>query len=1019
MRRKCLFFLLCILTTVAVFAGKESLYVLHEGFEEGIPATWTQECISGQVSWAGEQSGASMYPESAFDGNGLVALRNTTGQTQNFKTMLVTPVMDLAEVFQPILVFSHAQMQYAGDVDILRVYYRTAADVRWVEIANYTSKTKGWQTDTIYLTAPSKTYQLAFEGVDQMGRGVALDEVIVRPMPTCNDPSNISVDGLTVNSAMLRWNGSLDTDSFNVVLATSRQNDMATPTDIVKNEFVSDFKWAIDSLTQNTQYYLYLQAYCGEAESEWVEFIFKTKNLVAVPYMQNFDKKYAQGAKAHVDYWTHGTSILDAEGNMEYMPYIPQGAAQGDWDSYSFQTNSTALVFAGACKNNPDAEVAIPAGHYVYAATPELDVENIAALKATFWGACYEYVGENYMSALVVGVMTDPEDFSTFVAVDTVYVHEPKTFDRFAVNFDSYQGDGRYIAFASNFLEKDNVFYMDELTIEERSSINDITAPVATNRLGARFDINANLNGNKQVQLIVARKKNVLVLHPDSLQADDILLNKTLAASEFPYTVELEEGGQFVQVYMRGTDGTNYGAPALPLKVLVPMKFTGADILVNFEEKEGLNVWMPADLSNYSMYGASYPYPFSVVTTAQNFNNTDPSYPYVQSSSNNGYKKSIGRVELAKEIVVETGTENLLSAQKVGDYLALPEVENVREVILSFYMMAPNAHDVSRVAVGVMADPFDPATFDTVAIMDEPTGEWTLFTSSFSEYKGMGKFPAIMAVDANNRNSAGSSSGGGIDITNYNLSVQYLDDILLTTASDCNAPASIKSTNTHNEVEISWLANNMTSWQVYLYADAEGTTKVDSAIVTQPICKFTGLDPHTTYYYSVSPICGEQTTEAFIYKFTTECVPAENLPYIVDFEDWVGSSSDEYIQPNCWTMPRLKYVSGGSTSTTSYLPYIANSTISSYEGMQYLYFSYSSAKNQATHDLYAALPPMIASLQELQMKFYMKGSVGDTLTVGVMSDPNDLATFDSVAAYPIEKEYIDYIVRFDSLPAFT
>ena len=1014
MRRKCLFFLLCILTTVAVFAGKESLYVLHEGFEEGIPATWTQECISGQVSWAGEQSGASMYPESAFDGNGLVALRNTTGQTQNFKTMLVTPVMDLAEVFQPILVFSHAQMQYAGDVDILRVYYRTAADVRWVEIANYTSKTKGWQTDTIYLTAPSKTYQLAFEGVDQMGRGVALDEVIVRPMPTCNDPSNISVDGLTVNSAMLRWNGSLDTDSFNVVLATSRQNDMATPTDIVKNEFVSDFKWAIDSLTQNTQYYLYLQAYCGEAESEWVEFIFKTKNLVAVPYMQNFDKKYAQGAKAHVDYWTHGTSILDAEGNMEYMPYIPQGAAQGDWDSYSFQTNSTALVFAGACKNNPDAEVAIPAGHYVYAATPELDVENIAALKATFWGACYEYVGENYMSALVVGVMTDPEDFSTFVAVDTVYVHEPKTFDRFAVNFDSYQGDGRYIAFASNFLEKDNVFYMDELTIEERSSINDITAPVATNRLGARFDINANLNGNKQVQLIVARKKNVLVLHPDSLQADDILLNKTLAASEFPYTVELEEGGQFVQVYMRGTDGTNYGAPALPLKVLVPMKFTGADILVNFEEKEGLNVWMPADLSNYSMYGASYPYPFSVVTTAQNFNNTDPSYPYVQSSSNNGYKKSIGRVELAKEIVVETGTENLLSAQKVGDYLALPEVENVREVILSFYMMAPNAHDVSRVAVGVMADPFDPATFDTVAIMDEPTGEWTLFTSSFSEYKGMGKFPAIMAVDANNRNSAGSSSGGGIDITNYNLSVQYLDDILLTTASDCNAPASIKSTNTHNEVEISWLANNMTSWQVYLYADAEGTTKVDSAIVTQPICKFTGLDPHTTYYYSVSPICGEQTTEAFIYKFTTECVPAENLPYIVDFEDWVGSSSDEYIQPNCWTMPRLKYVSGGSTSTTSYLPYIANSTISSYEGMQYLYFSYSSAKNQATHDLYAALPPMIASLQELQMKFYMKGSVGDTLTVGVMSDPNDLATFDSVAAYPIEKEYIDYIVRFDA-----
>ena len=1004
MRKKCLFFLLCmLLTTVVAFAGKESLYVLHEGFEEGIPATWTQECISGSVLWTVEQSGESKYPEQAFKGNGLVALRNTTGQTQNFKTMLVTPVMDLAEVFQPILIFSRAQMQYAGDVDAFRVYYRTAADVRWVEIANYTSKTKGWLTDTIYLTAPSKTYQLAFEGVDNMGRGVALDEVIVRPMPTCNDPSNISADGLTVNSAMLRWNGSLDTDSFNVVLATSRQNDMATPTDIVKKGFVSDFEWAIDSLTQNTQYYLYLQAYCGEAESEWVEFGFKTKNLVAVPYAQNFNLKYAQGVVAHVEYWTHGTSILDAEGNMEYMPHIPQGATKTEW--YSFQ-NSTVLAFAGARTNNPGDEVAIPAGHYVYAATPELNVESVSSLKATFWGGAHDYVGEAYMSGLVVGVMTDPEDFSTFVAVDTVYIREQRTFDRFAVNFDSYQGDGRYIAFASNFLEKDNVFYMDELTIEERSSINDITAPVATNRLGARFDINANLNGNKQVQLIVARNMDILAIHPDSLPTDYILLNKTLAANEFPYTVELEEGGKFVQVYMRGTDGINYGASTLPLKVLVPMKFTGEDVLATFEEKEGYNVWIPKDLSNYSDFGESSPFPFSILSSAQNFNSVVPSYPYVQNSSKNGYKESIGRVELAKEIKVEAGTENLLSAQKVGDYLALPEVENMKEVLLSFYMMAPNAHDVSRVAVGVMADPFDPATFDTVAIYEEPAGEWTYFTTSFSEYKGTGKFPAIMAVEANNRNSAGGSS----DYTNYNLSVQYLDNILLQKVSDCNAPASIKSTNTHNEVEISWLANNMTSWQVNLYT--ADTTKIESVLVTEPKCKFTGLTPHTTYYYSVSTKCGEQTPEeAFIYKFTTECVPAEELPYIVDFEKWVGSSSEEYIQPNCWTMPRLKYV---SQYATSYYPYISTSTTSSYEGENFLYFTYSSAKNQATHDLYAALPPMNASLQELQMKFYMKGSVGDTLTVGVMSDPNDLATFDSVLAYPIEKEYIDYIVRFDT-----
>ena len=161
MRKKCLLFLLCMMTTVVAFAGKESLYNLYEGFEEGIPATWTQEYYSGQVSWAVEQSGASMYPAKAFEGNGLVALRNTTGQTQNFKTMLITPVMNLTEVFQPILVFSHSQMQYAGDVDALYVYYRTSPESRWVQIGQYTDKTIGWKTDTIPLTAPCAVVALS------------------------------------------------------------------------------------------------------------------------------------------------------------------------------------------------------------------------------------------------------------------------------------------------------------------------------------------------------------------------------------------------------------------------------------------------------------------------------------------------------------------------------------------------------------------------------------------------------------------------------------------------------------------------------------------------------------------------------------------------------------------------------------------------------------------------------------------------------------------------------------------
>lgn len=1015
MRKKCLLFLLCMMTTVVAFAGKESLYTFYEGFEEGIPATWMQEYNSGQVSWVVEQSGASLYPAAAMEGNNYVALRNTTGQTQYFTTMLVSPVIDLTEVFQPILVFSHAQLQYAGDVDALRVYYRTSEQSRWVEIGQYTNKTKGWKNDTIVLTAPSATYQIAFEGMDQMGRGIALDEVILRPTPTCDDPSNISADGLTANTATLRWNGSLDTDSFNVVLTTSKQTDPTNPTDIARNEFVANFQWDAKNLERNTLYYVYLQAYCGNTTSEWVEYSFKTKNLSTVPYFMDFNKKYAQGTVLHADYWTHGTSLLDANGNMAFMPYIHVGAKENNWVYYSYNS-TTALVFAGACENDPHDDVPVPAGHYVYASTPELDVQNLASLKVSFWGGCHNYVGEEYMSGIIVGAMTDPADFTTFVPVDTVFALKYRGHDRFSVTFDSYKGEGKYIAFASNFKEKDNVFYLDDVKVEIDSELKDITEPVVTNCRGARFDINADFKGNSQIQLIVARdttdiKTGSIFFDPTLLPADYVLFNKTLSASDFPYTVELEKGGQLVQVYMRATDGSNYGNFSLPYKVLVPMKFTN-DVLVDFEDEKGSpNVWSPIKATNFLNTGNDFPFPFTVVSTAQNFTSVIPYYPYVQQSTGYGYNSSRGRVEMGKEIQIESNTGELLYAQKYGDYLALPEVENMSGVYMSFYMFGRSSANVSRVAVGAMTDPFDPTTFDTIAIFEEPNAEWTQFVATFFDYKGKGTFPAIMVVDAANREKGSGGSSGGISYQNYDLSVQYLDDILLAKVPECMLPTNIVAVASDKDIKITWNANGMTQWLVNLYADAAATQKVDSAIATTNTYTFANLDQHTTYYYSVAAKCNDELTDAIVYEIKTECALAESVPYIEDFESWEGGVMNTLTEPLCWTMPRY------ATSSGSY-PYVNASGVNSHEGKASLEL-YISSTAKPTQDMYAALPMMDAEIQKLQVKFFAKPRgvtyLGDTVFVGLMSDPNDITTFDTVAACKLAStSYIDYIVRFDT-----
>ena len=121
----------------ATFVSAQNLgYVLEEDFENGIPSTWTQEKVFGDFSWTVEK-GDLTRPNGTAKGSNRVAFRNTTRQTTGAITRLVSPVMDLSNVFQPILCFAHAQDKWTGDFDTLRVYYRTSATGRWIELKKF------------------------------------------------------------------------------------------------------------------------------------------------------------------------------------------------------------------------------------------------------------------------------------------------------------------------------------------------------------------------------------------------------------------------------------------------------------------------------------------------------------------------------------------------------------------------------------------------------------------------------------------------------------------------------------------------------------------------------------------------------------------------------------------------------------------------------------------------------------------------------------------------------------------
>lgn len=1019
MRKKLLSVLLSCLVTVVVFAGKEESYVLHQGFEDGtIPTGWTQEYGTAiQQPWVVESASDASYPKGAFAGSKYVALRNNTSQTQHFVTRLVTPVFNIKETFQPILVFSHAQPQRTGDVDILRVYYRTSAESRWVKIGEYTNALAKWKNDTISLPAANATYQLAFEGTDNFGRGIALDEIIVRPMPTCEDPNNISTDGLTANSATLRWNASLDADSFHVVLSKKEIADPETITDAVKDTFVYDFQYAATELERNTTYYTYIQAYCVGSTSEWASYSFRTKNLATLPYTQTFDMAYASGTVNHVAYWSYGTSIKKDDGSMEYMPFVNQNTSESRRSDYSY-SSTTCLVFTGA-RNMEDV---IPAGNYVYAATPELAIDDIKNALVTFWGTCYKYVGADYESGLIVGVMTDPADFSTFVPVDTVHINKANQFNRFTIYLDEYKGEGKYIGFASNFMDKDNIFYLDDIEIKVAPAQREITDLSLTQSRAGSFVVNAKMNGNTQMELFITRdsinaKNGSVFLDPTLLPESYILKKQVISSSQLPCKVEHNAFGQFVQVYARPVGGNDF---TLPVKFFAPTKkIKDENLFIGFEDKEGK--YYASQTDNFTSGSSSYSYPFSIITTGQEACNTMV-WPFVYSSDPKSGKYAIS-LGMRQD---EYSENDIRCKQQYGDYIAMPDCENIQEVLMKFYMRCyGSTANSSRVAVGVMSDPYDITTFETVTICEAPDQTYKPFVISFAKYTGKGTFPAIMAIPADNKYKISGTSGSET-YTTYNLSYQRIDDITLMGMDGCIVPSEIKAAPTDTAATITWEANGMNKWVVRTYdvtmdRSASKVKEVlslrDSLTVTSPSIVLKGLKPHTKYYYSVATVCADSLTECDNYPLTTECVAAEAIPYIEDFESWTGGSSVATPEPMCWTFERQTIVNsyGGSNS---YYPYV--STYGAHGGKKCFSFAYSSnttaVKPKSAH---LALPLLNENLNKLQMTFYAKPAgpayIGDTLYVGIMTDPNDATTFDTISICRMaENAYAEFIVRFEN-----
>ncbi|MFD2907326.1 choice-of-anchor J domain-containing protein [Flavobacterium ardleyense] len=152
-------------------------FPFEEGFENGsIPDCWSQSSTIGSLPWTFVTANTdnSLTPRT---GSYMAEFSNDDPAT---KTKLITPALDLTVIANPQLEFYYANLNWFGDVDELRIFYKTSYSGVWVQIgADYTEEQTTWTKVTLSLPNPSATYYIGFEATSKWARGLDLDDITV------------------------------------------------------------------------------------------------------------------------------------------------------------------------------------------------------------------------------------------------------------------------------------------------------------------------------------------------------------------------------------------------------------------------------------------------------------------------------------------------------------------------------------------------------------------------------------------------------------------------------------------------------------------------------------------------------------------------------------------------------------------------------------------------------------------------------------------------------------------------
>ena len=632
---------------------------------------------------------------------------------------------------------------------------------------------------------PGSPYYIVFQYVGGIYSNyyLSIDNVSVDYIPNCIAPTGLATSNVTTDGVTLTWTAGGSESAWDLYISSSSTDvPDATTTPMYSTSATS---YTFSGLTGNTAYTAYVRANCGGEQSSWVSANFRTDcGSVSVPYTVDFES--ASTLAALPDCWkrynTYSTST-------DYPYTVSNYSVSGSRSLYFYSSSTT----------------------YALAALPSIDmsIPQMSDLMVSF-----SMRPASVNARMIVGVMSDPNDPTTFVPVDTVQNTEASVFEQHKVLLTNYIGSGRYVALKNYNTGGSYSIYVDDVVVDMLSCF-DIMNPIVSNVTATSATVAWTAGGNETAW--------DLYLSSSAADVPDATSTPMYSITATSYTFSGLTDNTAYKAYVRANCGGSDVSDWVSVAFTTLCNPVSVPYTENFDSYASGNGNIPDCWTSHSTYSPGYPY----------INGN-----YAFSGSNSLYFYTSG------------STYNLA---------VLPEVNlgalSMSDLRVIFTM---NPSDVKAyMVVGVMTDPEDPTTFEPVdTVQNALPSTFEQHKVLLTQYTGNGRYVALK----------------NLNIDGY-YSI-YLDDVVLEQAPSCMEPENLTVMEVSSETAtLSWTTNDISTGYTVEYSSDNGNTwTTASSTVTASPYTITNLAPRTHYDVRVFATCGSETSNASYTSVTTQCV---------------------------------------------------------------------------------------------------------------------------------------------------